>query len=737
MDFTYIVRAMLRRKWIIITCVLISVICAIFFTRNAKKGYKSVAQFSTGLTVTASPDPSKGVNFMQSELEFNNVIENINSPKVISLVSYHLLLHDLQSTPSFTQLTEDRRKNIQIDKKKAIPILSAHLDSLTPLSSSDPEEKKVLHLLGLYEYNNENITNKLTVARYQKSDYINIEFKSANPYLSAFVVNTVYNEFKRFHGSNERQRTSLSITGLDSLVQQKRAILDQKLHAKEAFLAATGLLDPSMEGSSKLSQISTFESQLIEERGVVRNQSYRVQELDQLIKTAQSQGLTSISSPNLSKNISIANSEYIRLRKQYNTLNEEYIKKGSKDPELKKQMDKISQDMTQLNTSENNASPENDNSNVVTLDQLVQKKIDAQAQLAASNQKISAIEAKLGQLKGGLNGMAASSATLAQYESEIQLASSEYTAAKDQLNLATNFTETKPENFKQTLIGQPALKPEPSKRLMIIILAGISAFFLSSLVIIFKEFLDNSIKTPSQFQRLTNLPLLGTINKIRFNKNVLETVSTFDEQEKSRDNTFLELLRKLRYEVENSNKKVFLFTSTEPQQGKTMLIQALSYILSLGKKKVLIIDTNFCNNDLTVAINAKPVLEKFELNGKPFDKEYLKNLVTPTTVAGIDIIGCEGGDYTPSEILPRNHLLNYLGKIQEQEYDYIFLEGAPLNEFTDTKELLPYVDGLIAVFSAEKDFNAADKESIKFLEQNKNKFLGAILNKISDDNLEL
>ena len=130
------------------------------------------------------------------------------------------------------------------------------------------------------------------------------------------------------------------------------------------------------------------------------------------------------------------------------------------------------------------------------------------------------------------------------------------------------------------------------------------------------------------------------------------------------------------------------------------------------------------------------MLEKFELNGKAFELEDLKELITPTAVQGIDIIGCEGGDYTPTEVLPKNHLLNYLSQIKKH-YDYIFLEGASLNEFSDTKELLPYADGLIAVFSSESDFTAADKESIKFLVENKDKFLGAILNKVAKDNLEL
>ena len=65
------------------------------------------------------------------------------------------------------------------------------------------------------------------------------------------------------------------------------------------------------------------------------------------------------------------------------------------------------------------------------------------------------------------------------------------------------------------------------------------------------------------------------------------------------------------------------------------------------------------------------------------------------------------------------------------------MEGAPLNGFTDTKELLPFAEAMIAIFSAEKYFSAADRESIKFLRANKNKFLGVILNKVENENLDL
>ncbi|HTI89859.1 MAG TPA: Wzz/FepE/Etk N-terminal domain-containing protein [Puia sp.] len=736
MEFAYLIKALFRRKWIIIISVLLALIASYLFTKNTKRQFQSTAQFSTGFTVSEEMKLSdENFNVPQIDLKFNNVIENITSAKVITLVSYQLMLHDLQSDRPFTRLDPtslSKKAFVQVDPKRAIKVLKSKLDSIQALDPTISEEKALLDYLDLYDYDVETLQKELTVTRNQRTDYVNIVSLTPNPFLSAFMANTLLNEFKRFFGVNKRERSDVSIGGLDSLMRLKKANLDAKVGEKTKFMSNAGLVDPSMEGSSALSQINSYENQLIEEKANQQNLNYRVVQLDALIKTARSKGLTSVNTAGVNATVQANDrSEYTRLRSQYNDLYSDFVQKGSRDADTKRRLDEIQKSMNKLNISDDSAAggPEG----VVSLDQLVQKDIDAQAQLKASNDKINSITNKLSQLNGGLNGMAGKQATIQQFDKDIELASAEYKEAKEKLNLATN-NESTPGNFKQTLTAQPASQPEPSKKLLIIGMAGAIALVLSSMVIVLIEFFDHSIRSPSNFQRLTNLPVLGLVNWVKFgDANILERIR--DEDHK-RSNTFRELLRKLRYEVEHSGKKIFLFTSTIPQQGKTSIIQALSYSLSLVKKRVLIIDTNFCNNDLTRAVHANPSLEKFSLNGKPFNLADLKGFVTPTAVVGIDMIGCEGGDYTPSEILPKNHLLNYLDSLKEI-YDVIFLEGAPLNGFTDTKELLQYADTMIAIFSVESALSSADRESIQFLQENKDKFLGVVLNKIPEDNLDM
>jgi hypothetical protein len=126
-------------------------------------------------------------------------------------------------------------------------------------------------------------------------------------------------------------------------------------------------------------------------------------------------------------------------------------------------------------------------------------------------------------------------------------------------------------NFKQTLEGQPPILPEPTHRTLSVGISGLSMLFLSTLFILILEFLDTSIRTPSFFQRETKMKLLTTVNKIDLQKKQLKDyfeVTNQPDREAS-FNFFIENMRKLRFELESSGKKVILITSLKPKEGKS------------------------------------------------------------------------------------------------------------------------------------------------------------------------
>jgi polysaccharide biosynthesis transport protein len=256
------------------------------------------------------------------------------------------------------------------------------------------------------------------------------------------------------------------------------------------------------------------------------------------------------------------------------------------------------------------------------------------------------------------------------------------------------------------------------------------------IMIIFLEYIDLSIKTPTQFLKVLELRLLGVANRINFKKAPLEEIFTDPNQKKHNTAVFRELLRKLRFEMEDSGRKIFLFTSSKAGEGKSTIIKALAYSLSLSHKTVLIIDTQFPNNSLTRDFQAQPVLESFNIGVEDFNMDEVRKMAVESPLPGVFIIGCQGGEYTPSEVLKPGNLLEYL-KTMTHQYDYILMEGAGMNDRADSKELMKYADSVIAVISARSSIKQTDKETIAFMQTLKDKFGGAILNIVEPENIDI
>ena len=733
MDFIYLLRVLLKRKWIILGAGVVAAAIAYIFTMNEPKKYRSIAQVSTGFTMSDEIKVNENnFSFYEADTKFNNAIITATSPSVLSFLSYTLILHDLQDPKPFRVLTEKEKQSPiykEIKKEDAINVFTDKLFTMSMLTSFKPEEKKLLEYLKLYGYDYKTVGQALAVYRMQRTDYIQIDYTSENPELSAFVVNNLFQQFLKYYKTVRSTKSQESIDTLKSLMDKKKQELDQK----NGTLRAAGVTDVALASTSKLELIANLEQTLTSEK---TKQTNLYSELKKVNQRLASTNTTSTTTPVKSN---IDNNELLVLRNAMNQAYNDYINTGSTDNALLTKYNNLkaqyqAKALAPLTSGQTQTTP----SRNVNILELMDKKNDLEIDIQASGITISSLQNQISALKGNVQAESSRGVAVDVMLKDAALANKEYIEAKEKYNSATDISTSPVNNFRQILYGQPAIDPEPSKRKLLIGMAGISAIIITMLVFILLTYLDSSVKTPAIFGRVVNLKLISMVNFMNLKHRKLADIVAkkdegIDQQEKRRHNVFRESLRKLRYEVETSGKKIFLFASTQKGQGKTTLIQALSYSMSLSKKKILIIDTNFSNNDLTIQLNADPILEKIGIEEEKLHKvaslEEIKKMSTDIGGGYIFAIGSEGGDYTPSEILPRENILQHLREYTK-EFDYIFLEGPPLNDFSDSMELSQYVDGVIAVFSATHVIKQIDKESMKFFKDLNGKFIGSILNKV-------
>ncbi len=755
MDIAVLFRVLLERKWILILIPLVAAVVTFAVMSNMPNEYKSKAQISTGFTINNDIVQLDGnYNAREAEVKFGNLMETMKSPILIGMLSYRMLLHDLTADYPFKRIEQEKLNSLRsspnnyvggLTKQELVNLLEAKLDSITLLTSYKENEKEVIQLLRFYGYDYDAVLRNLQIKRANYSDYINIEYTSVNPELSAFATNTLVEEIIRYNNQMSSARLDRSLEYYTRLVQQKREELDEKSEALKTFKASNQVINFNAENEANVSQIANLEIRKQEEERNVYRLRLAIENLTRrLNETGGASGGVS------------NNARLIEVREEINKLNRQL--RDSNDPSLQNRIDSLRAIQIELAGASTAFSQDGQR---ITRSDLLEEREQLRIELAVAERSLGSIQTTLNLLKGNTTGLASKEATIAGLQREVDLAAQEYLEAQEKYNIARNTSQGSVSTIKQVLFGQPAVKPESSKIWIFTALGWALSFSLCVVAIILLEFVDTSIKTVPQLENLSGIPVLGAINNIDSKRVDLGGVfsKNNDLDDVPEVELYRRLIRKIRYEIESKKSKVILVTSTKQGEGKSFLILSLAYSLSLIQKKVLIIDTNFKNNALTRMLIAKPRFDKlleasnyknpskllvspdgdqFEdtSSDKDVKDKYKQTIISPTFLENIDIIGSRGGDESPAEILSGRNFREVLDELST-DYDYIFLEGASLNDYSDSKELVEFSNLVLPVFSAQSVIKQMDRESIAYLKRLDGKLIGSVLNKVEMQDLNM
>jgi polysaccharide biosynthesis transport protein len=741
MDILLLIKLLWRKKWFIIAVPILGGLASFLFTSNQVSYYRAEAQISTGF---ATPDQiqltSDHFNPYNADLKFNNLQTLMSSGITYNLLSYRLILHDLaeinvpfrgiDSALVIHDPSDERRIEQEFKRK--------HL-AFSPLATSDSLFAEMRKYLEVYGYSFGNLQKALVIGRLDRTDYVRVQFTSENPELAAFAANAYCQEFIRYYEHLRLEETGESANFLKELSDQKKADLDQKKETLKIYKSASSIVDVQQESQQTIILLSELQLKRDDLKGAIHGLELQIQRLtDDIDRVKSNKGV------GRGDNQSILN-----LRTLISQLNEKYISGGSSNKVvldslnmLRLQLKSLIDNMEQVGTTINSNQ---------TLSELNAKLNDAQIEYKVATSNLTSTELKIRQLQFSMGGYASKEAQVSAIESEIELASKEYLEAINKYNDASNrlsITNT----LKQVVIASPPLNPIPTKRILIVGLAVFASFCLCVFAFVVAEVFNTSIRTPERFTQIVRLPMLGYLNRIDIKSFDLKLYFSKVHSNEQIE-VFKSLLRKIRFEIDADNSSIILFSSLRKGQGKTFIIFSMSYALSLIDKKVLIIDTNFRSNMLSNLLKQsgqehKLIEQSFSQHwlpanaGASYEEQEEQNaksfsdLIVPTIFKNVHLISNGGGIDSPAEIFSGRNFRNLL-QSYSMKFDYIFLEGAALNDYSDTKELVNSVDKVIAIFSTEEGIKGTDRQSINYLKSLGDKYKGSILNKADLRDLKL
>lgn len=723
MDFAYFLNILLRRKWLILFTLVLASLAAWFFVGKLPPTYKSSATISAGIFEFKGLTLPKSNAFIQQyeiDARFNQLIKDMTSRKSIRRVTDALVKHDFRRKNPFRLPDEEilGLSNSQLDDM-ALVLQTNFKDSINNNRNFEKNNKLLSEAFG-YDY--KNLMENMTIIREGDTDYVTVAFESESPELSHFVVDTYCNEFLQFFENVVTREETEQVNFYSNLVAQKKKALDGIVKKINEYKAKNGLIDVGYQSESAISSIQNFEETREKENQKIPALKATIKMLDKRI-LKYNRSFSAAYADDL-----FGREDFVSIDQEIKGLKGDLRKPRSSKTAIEKKIKKLENLKAELISQYAKSNIHNDHPIHDQVKDWIIEKSQAEIDLEFAQESVTSYDRELRSLNSKIGKYQKDDAELANLNAQKENIEKQYNQNLNELETAKLLAQSVENPLSIIEKAEKAEKPESNHRVIISAFSGIAGGTFACVFIFFLALFDSTIQSPNQFSRRTQLPLVGFVNKIKTQKLDLNFLFHSQDPDTKLDH-FRESIRKLRSIIEASGKRSFLFVSPKKGEGKSFLIILLAYAISLNNKRVLIIDTNFRNNTLS----------NYKLSnwlGSPAKATAAKDERSNTgwSLRNVDIIGNKNGNQSPSEVLAGKDF-NRVMKNYSNKYDYIFMEAASMNQYSDALELLPYVDKTIAVFSAESAIDDSGKNTIDFLRHSDSKFLGGVLNQVDLKNI--
>jgi len=612
-------------------------------------------------------------------------------------------------------------------------------DSLSLFRVENPED---LHV-GYRRYFARHLQEALSIEPVRDTDVIKIKVKAPSPQEAAFLANKVAEVYQNLDREFSRGEISQVVTFLRDQLQKKEESLRAAEEALRKFQQDEGIVALSQETQEMVKQLVEFESlyqeAVTDRKTYEKRLEYLKSQLGELRRTLETD-LADISHPlilELRQKIAESEAKLVNFKAQ--GIPESY-------PDFKKENERLASLKRTLTEETKKVLlaryPVHDP--LKPYQEILEKIITAETEVEALQAKEDALKKIVDQHLLKLDTLPEKSLKLARLERAKKLNENLYMMMKEKYEESRI---TRAGQIGKIRIVDPAVPPEfpisPKKKLNLI-LATLVGLGLGIGVVFFLEYLDNSVRTVEDVERL-QLPLLGSIPDIEPEKQnglwraIPKKKGSEDEVGRlatrlvthlKPKSPYSEAYRSLRTQIQYSRSEkpvqTILVSSPGPGEGKSTSVTNLAITMAQMGSKTILVDSDL----------RRPVLHSlFDLKRDVGLSNYLvgraeiEEVIRPTSVDNLYLISCGILPPNPSELLGSKRMQELIQQLKS-EYDYVLFDSPPLIAVTDAVVMAPWVDGVVLVLRSGKTDRDAAVRAFELLRNVKANVLGTLLNDV-------
>lgn len=317
---------------------------------------------------------------------------------------------------------------------------------------------------------------------------------------------------------------------------------------------------------------------------------------------------------------------------------------------------------------------------------------------------------------------------IAQTEQEISSLTTKLVSLRD--NYATLLANSQQGALNTLTVVEPAslpTRPSGSNKLLIVALAGVIGLLLGAGAAYLLEFMDRTIKTTADVERVFNLPVIGYLATIAENGNNATYVVSHPNSLIAEN--FRLLHSNLEFFQAYNSARTILVTSPTQGNGKTTVAVNLALTIAASDQKVAVVDADLRRPAIHKALK---ISQSPGLADIIHSKVSVKEVVRPVKGKKIDVVAA--GNIPPSvtEVVGSKRIATILNDLRD-DYDAIIVDAPPL-VISDSYTLASKVDGIVLVLEPGMTRDDQAKVIKEQLNRAGARVIGIVFNKVSDIN---
>ena len=279
---------------------------------------------------------------------------------------------------------------------------------------------------------------------------------------------------------------------------------------------------------------------------------------------------------------------------------------------------------------------------------------------------------------------------------------------------------------------EPAVAPTAPvspRPLLNVLLAAMLGLFVGAVVIVVKEYLDDTIKTPEDALESVGLPTLGVIMRMSGDRgrNEMYRLAALLYPRSAATESYRTLRANVEFASVDEPMTTLLVTSSVPGEGKTVTAANLAVVFAQAGRRVLLVDADLRKPgvhllfDLPNSHGLTTLLRS--------DKVDLQAVAQATEQDNLRILTTGPLPPNPVELLGSHRMRAVLERLKAA-HDLVIFDGPPLQVVTDSAILSSFVDGTLFVIGGGR--RATVRLGRESLDRAGAHVLGAVLNLLRD-----